>query len=232
MNFMEFADYFEKCAAEFDEENQEEKKPLEASADKQSEKQLNDSRAISLKEENEAIKKNMSETGKQIGNIKQLYDSVSQKADQAKEVVIQSAQEKNELLGQIDTVRQQLTQFLMEESMKQEGQAFDPSQIPGAMDQQLNHPAQLQQQKMLEEQQLQQQMAQAQQQQQEAQMMQQQMQQQIMDGGQGQPMPQDQMVGQPMEQDQQAQQAQAQMGKMSSDRYYRGLRLVRELLRS
>ncbi len=216
MDFIKFADYFEKCAAEFDEEQA----PLEGSADKENEKKLNDSRAIALQQENAGLQEGLQQTVGQVANIHQLYDAVNQQAEQAKEVVIQSAQQKAELLNGLDTVRQQLTQFLMEESMKQEGQAFDPSQIPGAMDQQLNHPAQLQQQKMLEEQQLQQQMAQAQQQQQEAQMMQQQMQQQIMGGA------------QQSQQDQQAQQAQPQMGKMSSDRYYRGLRLVRELLRS
>lgn len=241
MNFIDFANYLEKCAAEFDEDET----SLEPLEDKKIENEMLDSRLVQSANDNVELNNQLQSSQQQASSIKQIYDQLNEQAEFKKQELLEASMQKNEMLGELDAVRQQITDFLLNETQKEQMPEFGMDQIPGEIEEQMGYAPQLEQAKMLEQAQMQQQMMQQQQKMQQMQQMNEMMQQQALQGGMPQQdntqqmqgmMPGQEMAqgaGMPVDQAQMQMQQQMagpqDMGKMSSDRFNRGIRILENL---
>jgi hypothetical protein len=241
MNFIDFANYFEKCAAEFDEDET----SLEPLEDKKIENEMLDGRLVQSANDNVQLNNQLQSSQQQASSIKQIYDQLNEQAEFKKQELLEASMQKNEMLSELDGVRQQITEFLLGETQKEQMPEFGMDQIPGEIEEQMGAAPQLEQAKMMEQAQMQQQMMQQQQKMQQMQQMNEMMQQQSLQGGMPQQdsmqqmqgmMPGQEMAqgaGMPVDQSQMQMQQQMggpqDMGKMSSDRFNRGVRILENL---
>lgn len=217
-DFFEFAEYFSKCAAEFDEDQPNEM--LESLSDKEMSNNFLDSRIQELSQSNNIAEQQLRDSQERGFSIKELYESLDQEEKMKKQELVDLAMQKNQALGELDQIRQEVTDFLIQETQS-ELPEFDPSQIPGANEFDDQRAAQLDQQKFMEQQQIQQEMAMQQQKMMQQQMMMEQMRAQS-GGGQMDPS----MIGGQPPMDPGMMGGQPPMGKMGFEKNLRFFRVI------